>query len=51
MRIANGKWRTGNGKWKIPGQSRVPSPCPGSIPISMAIPLAGNNMRPLAVDR
>lgn len=49
MRIANGKWRTGNGKWKkgIPGQSRVPS----SIPISMAIPLAGNNMRPLAVDR
>lgn len=25
----NSKWRTGNGKWKIPGQSRVPSPVSG----------------------
>lgn len=47
--MANGERVMENGKFLVKAEFRVP--CPGSIPISMAIPLAGNNMRPLAVDR
>jgi len=46
--MANGERVMENGKFLVKAEFRVP--CPGSIPISMAIPLAGNNMLALIGD-